>query len=257
MSKKIGDFTFSDCENLNQIDIPIDSEISEFGLNSLTNTDIKSLYIPSKVVEFKSEWCDNISSLTKITVSPKNKNFIYYDNCFLIGKSNPLDSCYDVLIIARRDVKVPIIPSFIKKIAFNYCEKLETVIFNKDSKLEVIEENAFSCSSIQRVKLPSSLKEIKCYGFDECNHLKKVEFEENCQLRTIEYYAFHNDPITSLVFPPHLIKIENEVFHFTLIQIVEISEDSELPSFSSSIFVAKFPDLIMVPSNIRNNFNIY
>lgn len=45
-----------------------------------------------------------------------NEHFKYYDDVFIVGKSNPENDDYDELIYARKDIKNAIIPSFIKRI---------------------------------------------------------------------------------------------------------------------------------------------
>lgn len=255
---KIEMCTFVECHALKHIDMPVNSELREFGESSLYWSSIKSLFIPSKVEKLKLDWCDNTAYLTDISVSPNNKYFMCLDNKFIIGKSDQSSSVYDILVLVRRDIQAPIIPSFIKRIgscAFNFCDQLETVIFTEDSNLEVISENAFSCSSIKRIKFPSKLKEIEYRAFDECSDLKIVEFEENCQLNTIGCSAFHSVPITSFIFPSHLRKIGDLAFDWTELNIIEIQENSVVKSISSSIFPAKYPDFIMIPVKIRKEFN--
>lgn len=72
-------------------------------------------------------------------------------------------------------------------------------LFSKKSNLEVIEEDAFSCSSLNRIKIPFGVKEIKHSAFAECFELKIFEFEKNTQMRIIESFNFHNTKISSFI----------------------------------------------------------
>lgn len=222
----------------------------------------KNLYIPYFVTELKDNWCDCANKLTNITLSPKNKNFLYFDDKYIIGKSDNSSSDYDVLFFARRDIEYPIIPSFIKRIAnsaFNSCYKLRTVLFQCNSQLEVIDEYAFAYTPLERIKIPSHEKEIKLYAFNDCEKLTIFDIEENLELESLDGSVYNNTNIQSFVFPPHLVKlnIDNFVFFFFFFrpQIIEIPEDSEFKSLPHSIL--SLQTLIMIPSKFMNDFYLY
>lgn len=55
-------------------------------------------------------------------------NVIYYENKFLLAKSDTNSDAFDVLVFARRDIDDVVVPSFIKTIvssAFGDCIKLK------------------------------------------------------------------------------------------------------------------------------------
>ena len=81
----------------------------------------------------------------------ENNFFTYYDDQFILGKTDPKSDEFDVLLFARRDIKVANIPSFIKRIgpcAFGKCRKLEEVNFFPDSELEKNKFNALNFYTI-------------------------------------------------------------------------------------------------------------
>lgn len=119
------------------------------------NALIKSIFIPSHFEEFGIGWCEGTSQLNKLSVIANNRCYICLNSDFIIGKSNDKIPNYDVLCSARRDIEMAYIPSFIEIIdscAFNSCEKLKTIEFTSDSKLRIIENNAFSESSLKKKK---------------------------------------------------------------------------------------------------------
>ena len=85
------------------------------GKFAFINSAINTLIIPSCVSEFKEGWCKGTNKLIIILIMPSDEeNIFYYDNKFIIGKSDPKSDVFDVLIFARRDIKEALIPSFIK-----------------------------------------------------------------------------------------------------------------------------------------------
>lgn len=138
-----------------------DSEILIFDDYSFKCSIINSLSIPASLEYLGKGWCEETRLLTKISISPKNKNFVYYDEKMILGKTNIMDDNYDTIYFARRDVEDIRIPSFIKHIeqsAFDCCNKIETFIINEDSVLLTIGDYAFASSSINKFFIPSKLE---------------------------------------------------------------------------------------------------
>ena len=64
-------------------------------------------------------------------------------NEFLVVKSEKKGEKFDLLVLAKKDLKKAVIPSFIKRItpySFSGCSKLETVTFSDDSQLTIIDK---------------------------------------------------------------------------------------------------------------------
>ena len=76
--------------------------------------------------------CNATGNLTKVKISPKNKNLVFCEDKLLIGKSDIKSDVFDILYFARRDIEEVIIPPFIRIIspyAFNFCQKLTKAEF--------------------------------------------------------------------------------------------------------------------------------
>ena len=73
--------------------------------------------------------------------------------------------------------------------AFNGCTNLNSVIFEKGSKLTTICSWAFmSCTSLTNIKLPNGLTSIESNVFGGCTNLKKVEIPAS--VTYIGHYSF-------------------------------------------------------------------
>ena len=63
-------------------------------------------------------------------------------------------------------VRIPKNVQVIRERAFNYCERLKRVVFEKGSKLRVIGEDAFDkCTKLAKIDLPVGLKSIESGAF--------------------------------------------------------------------------------------------
>lgn len=130
---EIHKFAFCWCLSLQTISISANSCLRKISSMSFVSSSITSLYIPSNLTILQPGWCDRAGKLQEIIVSPKNKNFIFYENKFLLGKSGQNnDDLYDILLFSRRDIEHCLIPASIKRIdsyAFNLCLKIKTFKF--------------------------------------------------------------------------------------------------------------------------------
>lgn len=138
------------------------SEIRTIERNSL-NFKLESITIPSKLVDLQEGWCSTAPNLTRVNVSPQNPRYRSIDNKFIIGKKIIEQTNFDCFVFCSRDVKGITIPSCIKHISpfsFSDCKNLQKVEFASDSKLQTIENSAFSSSSIEAITIPSEVNRI-------------------------------------------------------------------------------------------------
>ena len=211
--KTIGKYFCYSCDQLESIEIPINSELISFGKYALQRTIIQNLYIPSNFKEFGKHCFFSLNQLKHISVSPNNKHFTFYNNQFLLYKSDLLSKNYDQLILASCNVENNIIiPSFIKTIgpySFCNCNNLISVEFAKNSELQIIEKSAFVKSSIQRISLPKSLKKIRSEAFGWCKNFKTIEIPEDSELVSIEQKAFCFSIVDKIFIPPKLEELDD------------------------------------------------
>lgn len=269
--KTIEEKAFYSCKSLDSFKIDENSEIKTIENYSFYDTNLRSLFIPSNVTELKDEWCCEIKYLINISVSKQNKNFIFYDDKFLLGKTDSKSDKYDILLFARRDIECAIIPSFIKKIgcfAFSDCMKLKSIEFSKDSELLVIDKSAFSYSSIERITIPSSVCQIGEFAFCS-NNLKTIDNFENTKIRTIESDLFQWSSIRNLSIPstveelkegwsrgtPYLVSInvsnKNDNFNCIDNKIIYGKSNNENNIFDVFLFASRDIEEIIIPSFIK------
>lgn len=164
--------------NIQSITFPDDSEVDTFEKDCLINTQIKKLQIPAKLKNLQDGWCWSNEGLTTIEISPNNQNFIFYDDGFLLGKSSETNDTFDILYLARSDIKEAVIPpqvKIVKSYSFFAFKALETIIFPDNSETKCIEVNAFWSSNIKKLKIAANLEDIHYSNFDSIYNLNDIE----------------------------------------------------------------------------------
>ena len=74
-------------------------------------------------------------------------------------------------------------------IAFRNCTSLQTVTFEKGSKLKTIETYVFYCTSLTSIEIPASVETIEDQAFEGCSLLATVTFEKGSQLKTVDGFS--------------------------------------------------------------------
>ena len=118
----IGEKAFCKCKKLTKVDFDPNSKLKTINKKLFCYSEIEVLSIPSNIEKLNESWCCHTKGLNTIILD--NPRFVYYENKFLLGQSNPKSDIFDVLLFANRDIKTAEIPSFIKEIApyaFEQC----------------------------------------------------------------------------------------------------------------------------------------
>lgn len=189
--------SFKLVSNIKSITFPKKSKILSFQSNLFYMSTIQKIFIPESLEDLQDGWCEGTPFLTQIEISPKNKNFIFYNNQLILSKSKPSQIEYDILLFAPRNVETINIPSFIKNIksyCFQFCEKMTSIIFSDDSLLSIIEKFAFEKSSIDSIIIPKSVSVIAECAFASCKNLRSVNFLGNIKNISMNKSSFQNSP---------------------------------------------------------------
>lgn len=138
-----------------------------------------------------------------------------------------------------------VIPSNVIKIcenAFNYCQHLNYVVFEKNSKL-----------AIMKISIPKSVKKIAESSFENCRSLEFLDLSESSNLISIEKKnAFNGIHIKCIVIPSSVVYINKNAFiGCKNLQLIEIGEGSKLKLFYYNDF--DYNVLIMVPPVLLNS----
>ena len=141
--------------------------------------------------------------------------------------------------LALETVIIPASLEILGAATFKNCKNLQTVSFEKGSKLSEIGgtwyngetygygvHGAFqSCTSLSHIIIPTNCKTIQYAAFYGCSNLSSVEFEKNSKLESIKgaYYnynskgyigAFANcSKLTSIVLPSNINEIGTHAFY--------------------------------------------
>ena len=154
--------------------------------NAFLTSDIETITISSNFNGFEDGWCNGLYT-KKFNIIQSDEDLIsFYDDKYLIGKSDPKNDIFDVLLFARIDIEEVNIPSFIRIIApyaFGECYKLKHIVI--PSQIIQIGRNAFSCRK-----------------------LETIEISNDSNLKSIGYEAFKLALIKSLFIPPKLVELE-------------------------------------------------
>ncbi|TMR65685.1 leucine-rich repeat protein [Streptococcus pseudopneumoniae] len=145
------------------------------------------------------------------------------------------------------------IPSSIKKIQKKgfHGSKAKTIIFDKGSQLEKIEDRAFDFSELEEIELPASLEYIGTSAFSFSQKLKKLTFSSSSKLELISHEAFANlSNLEKLTLPKSVKTLGSNLFRLTTsLKHVDVEEGNEsFASVDGVLFSKDKTQLIYYPS---------
>ena len=123
-----------------------------------------------------------------------NPNFIIPDGIKIIDRS-----CFHDV-----DIESVYIPASVVEIhgyAFSNCENLKSVKFATDSRLKIIEGDAFrSCKQLILINIPKSIEIIGDNAFEYCEQLKlNLELGDYKNLKSIGHSTFNDTQVTLFI----------------------------------------------------------
>ncbi len=164
---RIGEWAFSDCENLESISLP--ECLTTIGAAAFVGCGLKSITIPSSVVEIEDFSCgDNLES---INVSAGNKTYSS-ENGVLFNKNKT-----ELLMYPRAKANSSYtVPGSVVRIdddTFWRCYNLKEIIVSEG--VSSIGYRAFGvCDNLESITLPESLTKIDLSAFLGCDKLKSI-----------------------------------------------------------------------------------
>ena len=97
--------------------------------------------------------------------------------------------------------------------AFANKENLKTVVFESESKLKYIDQQAFAESGIESIVIPNQVVIIGVSAFEKCKNLRNVTFEENSSLEVIAANTFYDcRELTEITIPATVMLIGTRAF---------------------------------------------
>jgi hypothetical protein len=145
----LGEMIFCWCESLESVTFESGSRLERIGEWAFCGCGLKSIEIPLNVA-FVSSTAFDMRALTSISVSLGHQHF-------RICESFLEDVCGSTIYRHfgyYRSICIPYSVVVLGKWSFYECESLESVTFESGSRLERIEESAFSESGLTSIKIP-------------------------------------------------------------------------------------------------------
>lgn len=251
---KIDEWSFFGCSKLKTIDFEKDSELKTIEKFAFYKSSIETITIPRSLNELKDKWCVNTPHLKNIIFMPNNEIYDYYNDAFIIKRSSIDKNVKDTLIFARRDIKIAIIPSFIKKIgnyAFENCSNLQKIIFSNKSQLKEFDECAFSKSSLKNILIPKSVSYIGSSAFGFCSKLCNIVIPHNSKLKFIDENAFDNASIKNISIPSNVSIIGRYAFNECKnLEYVSFPENSDLSVIQNNAFCFSSIKCFSIPKKV-------
>ena len=199
---------FYGCPYSDEIIIPSEIEgqkVCEIADYAFSDSDVKSVYIPSTVTRVNTEAFENASKLEEI-VCEEGGEYISVDGCLYNSEGYIL-------------LKVPEAKTEIKE----YAENIRTIsdnAFRNSSVKEVvlpetvvnIREYSFAFSGVEKVVIPENVTLISEFAFYGSENLKEVVLPQG--LEEIAANAFgHCSSLTDIYLPYGLTCVEGSAFH--------------------------------------------
>ncbi len=142
--EEIGDDAFSFCTDLKSISLP--DSVVKIGKNVFYMTDIEEINIPATVTRI-GDSLSSMGKLKKITVDPANETFCSDENGILYSKNKSRILCFP-------------------------CGN-KTTVFSVPDGVHTISMNAFLQSDIEEITIPATVKYIEGY-LSSLSDLKKI-----------------------------------------------------------------------------------
>lgn len=191
-------YAFGESPDLESIKFEKNSQL-EFIEGWVLCENLKRFEIPKNLKKTEKDAFRYACSLINIDVSPENEVYSWEHNTFLIRK----EAEKKAIAFCSRDATNVTIPKDINEIdayAFTKCN-LESISFEDNSKLEVINEDAFeNVPGPKKIKIPPSVKIVKSYAFCYMENLTSIEFlSEEIEIESNCFYS--SDNLISISFP--------------------------------------------------------
>jgi hypothetical protein len=125
-----------------------------------------------------------------------------------------------------KSIEIPSSVVVLGKHCFERCESLETVAFERGSRLELINEFAFDGSGLTSIVIPSSIIVLSKWSFAGCKSLESVTFEADSRLERIEESAFIGSGLISIIIPRSVASISGFAFSTYCLSSISVSPDN-------------------------------
>lgn len=270
--ENIADYQFYGCSQLITISLP--SNLKTIGKNAFENcSKITEINIPEGVTSVGKDAFKNCTSLTKtigasvdawlgIQFASTYSNPIYYSHNLYIGEEeiNELIIPEEITTISNsafyncESLTSIFIPNTITKIgkwAFENCINVQTITFEENSIIEIIDDSAFrQCSSITEIVIPNTVTYLGDYMFHSCSKLANVTLSPNITFIGVDMFEFCNS-LKEITIPSSVTEIRTNAFYgCNYLKTVTFEEKSQLKAIGNKAFYNNHSLKITIPSSV-------
>ena len=124
-----------------------------------------------------------------------------------------------------KSVRIPSSITYIGRYAFGDAINLQSVTFEENSNLTIMDYASFKNTNITSIIIPKSVTRIANETFMYVKSLTTVTFEEESQLETIDNWAFCETSLTAIEIPKNVTTINFQAFRKTNLTSIVIPEN--------------------------------
>ena len=209
---------FLKCTNIKSVILP--NTLTAIGTQAFCGSSLVSISIPASVETIEGGAFFRCTALQTVTFEKGSKLKTIKSGSIWSGV---FESCTSLTTI-----EIPASVETIGWIAFRNCTSLQTVTFEKGSKLKTIETYVFYCTSLTSIEIPASVETIEEDAFLGCSSLKTVTFEKGTQLKTLDGFAGCTS-LTTIEIPASVETIGGSAFEdCTSLQSVMFEKGTQL-----------------------------
>lgn len=228
-TKIIGEYAFSGCTNLKDVDLSSESltTIDDYAFNGCTsiaklpleNDKVQKSLTTIGVAAFKD--CSSMAG--KLTISKNIEHIGNYafqgcssltDTITINGSDNFDMSSYNMFANCSNVKKVEILNNNIKTIGtytFLNCTSLSSITL--PDSIETIKSNAFElCSSLEKIVIPQNTKIIEDSAFKNCSKLSELTLNDKLEKIGSNVFESCYNLTGTIVFPKTIKEIGKESF---------------------------------------------
>ena len=209
---------FLECTNIKSVILP--NTLTAIGTQAFWGSSLVSISIPASVETIEGGAFCRCTALQTVTFEKGSKLKTIKSGSIWSGV---FESCTSLT-----SIEIPASVETIGWIAFRNCTSLQTVTFEKGSKLKTIETYVFYCTSLTSIEIPASVETIEEDAFLGCSSLKTVTFEKGTQLKTLDGFAGCTS-LTTIEIPASVETIGGSAFEdCTSLQSVMFEKGTQL-----------------------------
>ena len=211
---------FLECTNIKSVILP--NTLTAIGTQAFWGSSLVSISIPASVETIEGGAFCRCTALQTVTFEKGSKLKTIKSGSIWSGV---FESCTSLT-----SIEIPASVETIGWIAFRNCTSLQTVTFEKGSKLKTIETYVFYCTSLTSIEIPASVETIEEDAFLGCTSLHTVTFEKGSKLKTIGDSTFSGcTSLISISIPASVETIEDQAFEgCSLLATVTFEKGSQL-----------------------------